>query len=94
MDGHVRSMNQALQLAKVLITAIRPPGFMQTIRAGIDVRLVWNMQRQGINHAIEKIAAYEQDIDQIKKAKMVKFFDILGQLLFGIQPRTAEITAM
>ncbi|KAG0062370.1 hypothetical protein BGZ90_003117 [Linnemannia elongata] len=94
VDGHVRSTNQALQLAKVLITAIRPPGFMQTIRAGIDVRLVWNMQRQGINHAIEKIAAYEQDIDQIKKAKMVKFFDILGQLLFGIQPRTAEITAM
>ncbi|KAK3826871.1 MAG: hypothetical protein JOS17DRAFT_236920 [Linnemannia elongata] len=94
VDGHVRSTNQALQLAKVLITAIRPPGFMQTIRAGIDVRLVWNMQRQGINHAIEKIVAYEQDDDQVKKAKMVKFFDILGQLLFGIPPWTAEITAM
>ncbi|KAG9070787.1 hypothetical protein KI688_008327 [Linnemannia hyalina] len=94
VDGHVRSTNQALQLAKVLITAIRPPGFMQTIRAGIDVGLVWNMQRQGINHAIEKIVAYDQDDDQVKKAKMVKFFDILSQLLFGIQSRTAEITTM
>ncbi|KAF9119033.1 hypothetical protein BGW39_000659 [Mortierella sp. 14UC] len=94
MDGHVRSPNQALQLAKVLITAIKPPGFMQNIRAGIDVRLVWNMQRQGIHHAIEKIATYEQLDEQAMKAKMVKFFDILSQLLFGIQPKSAEITAM
>ncbi|KAG0370714.1 hypothetical protein BGX24_001937 [Mortierella sp. AD032] len=94
MDEHVRSPNQALQLAKVLITAIRPPGFMQNIRAGVDVRLVWNMQRQGIHHAIEKIATYEQLDEQAKKAKMVKFFDILGQLLFGIQTKSAEITAM
>ncbi|KAG0281591.1 hypothetical protein BGZ95_001943 [Linnemannia exigua] len=94
MDGHVKSPNQALQLAKVLITAIRPPGFMQNIRAGIDVRLVWNMQRQGIHYAIEKIAIYEQLDEQAKMAKMVKFFDILGQLLFGIQTKSAEITAM
>jgi hypothetical protein len=52
------------------------------------------MQREGINHAIEKIAGFEQLDDQAKKAKMVKFFDILGQLLFGIQAKTAEITAM
>ncbi|KAG0280399.1 hypothetical protein BGZ96_001569 [Linnemannia gamsii] len=94
VDGHTRSTNQALHLAKVLITAIKPPGFMQNVRSGIDARLVWNMQRQGINHAIEKIASYEQLDDQVKKAKMAKFFDILGQLLFGIQTRTAEVTAM
>ncbi|KAF9913147.1 hypothetical protein EC991_003606 [Linnemannia zychae] len=94
MDGHIRSPNQALQLARVLVTAIRPPGFMQNIRAGIDVRLVWNMQRQGIHHAIEKIATYEQLDEQAKKAMMVKFFDILSQLLFGIQTKIAEITAM
>ncbi|KAF9095132.1 hypothetical protein BGX23_000991 [Mortierella sp. AD031] len=94
MDGHARSINQALQLAKVLITAIRPPGFMQNIRAGIDGRLVWNMQRQGIVYVIGKIATFEQDGDQVKKANMVKFFDLLAQLLFGIQTKTAEITAM
>ncbi|KAF9917949.1 hypothetical protein FBU30_000451 [Linnemannia zychae] len=94
VEGHVKSTNQALQLAKVLITAIKPPGFMQNIRAGIDVRLVWNLQRQGIHHIFNKIIMYEQRDEQIKKARMVKFFDILNQLLFGIQPKMAEITAM
>jgi hypothetical protein len=94
MDGDVRSPNQTIQLAKVLTTAIRPPGFMQNIRAGIDVRLVWNMQRQGIHYAFEKIATYEQLGEQAKKAKMVNFFDILSQLLFGIQSKSTEIIAM
>ncbi|KAG0201931.1 hypothetical protein BGX28_005396 [Mortierella sp. GBA30] len=92
VDGQVHSTNQALQLAKVLLTVIRPPGFMQSTRVGIDLRLVWNMQRQGVKYAIEKIAGYERIENEIKKAKMVKFFDLLSQLLFGVLPSSDEVT--
>ncbi|KAF9983279.1 hypothetical protein BGZ75_005267 [Mortierella antarctica] len=94
MDGHVQSSTQALQLAKVLMGVIRPAGFLQSTRVGIDLRLVWRMQKQGIVYAMEKIAGYAMIEDELKKAKMIKFFDLLNQMLFGVPPSSTEITSI
>ncbi|KAF9947344.1 hypothetical protein BGZ70_002724 [Mortierella alpina] len=94
MDGHVQSSNQALQLAKVLMGLIRPAGFLQSTRVGIDLRLVWRMQKQGIVYAMEKIAGYATIEDEVKKSKMIKFFDLLSQMLFGVPPSSAEIASI
>ncbi|KAF9558489.1 hypothetical protein EC968_007086 [Mortierella alpina] len=94
LDGHVQSSSQALQLAKVLMGVIRPAGFLQSTRVGIDVRLIWKMQRQGIVYAMEKIAGYDMIEDGSMKSKMIKFFDLLSQMLFGVPPSTAEITSI
>ncbi|KAG0252704.1 hypothetical protein BG011_006843 [Mortierella polycephala] len=94
VDGQVQSTNQVMQLTKVLSTAIKPPGFMHLTKTGIDQRLVWNLHRRGVVYAMEKIAAYIRIEDHQKKAKMIKFFDPLGVLLFGIQPTVNEITSV
>lgn len=94
MDGHVQSSNQAQQLAKVLMGVIRPAGFLQSTRVGIDLRLIWRMQRQGIVYVMEKIAGYNMIEDELKKSKMIKFFDLLSQMLFGVPPSLTEITSM
>ncbi|KAI7816531.1 hypothetical protein BC939DRAFT_468717 [Gamsiella multidivaricata] len=94
MDGRAMSINQSLQLAKVLATAIKPPGFMQTSRVGIDSQLVWNLHRCGITYALVKIEEYGTAKDAKKQAKMIKFFDILGQIPFGSQTASNEVTSL
>ena len=94
MDGHVQSSSQVLQLAKVLMGVIRPAGFLQSTRVGIDLRLIWRMQKQGIVYAMEKVAGYAMIEDELKRSKMIKFFDLLSQMLFGVPPSSSEITSM
>ncbi|KAG0337400.1 hypothetical protein BG000_005471, partial [Podila horticola] len=94
VDGRVRSTIQVLQLAKVLTTVIRPPGFMQIIKIGVDPKLMWNLQKQGIVYAFEQIQSCREARDEKKEIKSLKFFDVLGQMLFGIQSDVKEITAV
>ncbi|KAF9993458.1 hypothetical protein BGZ79_001848, partial [Entomortierella chlamydospora] len=94
VNGHVRSNGQALQLAKLLSTAIKPPGFMQSTRVGIDSRLVWDLHRRGVIHGLEKIAEYDRVEDTEKKAKMIKYFDVLSHIPFGAQTASNEISSI
>ncbi|KAG0363151.1 hypothetical protein BG005_002666 [Podila minutissima] len=94
VEGRVRSTNQVIQLAKVLTTVIKPPGFMQITKTGIDPKLIWNLQKQGVVYALEQIQSHRQARDEKKETKSVKFFDVLGQMLFGIQSDVKEIAAV
>ncbi|KAG0027672.1 hypothetical protein BGZ81_005371 [Podila clonocystis] len=94
VEGRVRSTNQVLQLAKVLTTVIRPPGFMQIIKTGIDPKLIWSLQKRGVVYVLEQIQSHRQARDEKKEVKSVKFFDVLSQMLFGIQTDVKEITAV
>ncbi|KAF9189171.1 hypothetical protein BGZ49_003862, partial [Haplosporangium sp. Z 27] len=93
LNGHVKSSNQALQLARLLATAIKPPGFMQSTRTGIDSRLVWDLHKRGIVFSLGKIAEYQRTGDT-KKNKMVKYFDVLGNIPFGTQTAANESSSM
>jgi len=93
MDGHVQSHHQVLQLAKVLSTAIKPPGFMQTTRAGIEQRQVWDLHRRGILYALQKISGCSMGEDR-KKAKAIQFFDVLHHLPFAILAISEEVVSM
>ncbi|KAI8600205.1 hypothetical protein EDD21DRAFT_377786 [Dissophora ornata] len=91
MNRNMKSANHSLQLAKVLSTAIKPPGFMQA-RSAIDVKMTWNFHKRGIVHVLDKTAGYER-IEHFKnKAKMLKFFDVLSHMPFGPQTAMDEIT--
>ncbi|KAI1311320.1 hypothetical protein EDD11_003465 [Mortierella claussenii] len=92
-EKHVKSNSHALQLAKVLATAIKPPGFMQSTRVGIEPSLVWQLHRRGITYALEKVAGSALDKEDRKKtARMIAFFDVLSHLPFGPQSAANEIT--
>ncbi|KAG0328296.1 hypothetical protein BGZ99_005649 [Dissophora globulifera] len=91
MGLNQKSANHALQLARLLTTAIKPPGFMQ-VRSGIDMRLAWDLHRRGIIHILEKAAGYQRLEHDINKAKIIKFFDVLVNMPFGPLTTTAEIT--
>lgn len=73
---------------------IKPPGFMQITKTGIDPKLIWNLQKQGVVYALEQIQSHRQARDEKKETKSVKFFDVLGQMLFGIQSDVKEIAAV
>ncbi|KAF9389706.1 hypothetical protein CPB97_010786 [Podila verticillata] len=94
VEGRVRSTVQVIQLAKVLTTVIKPPGFMQITKTGIDPKLIWNLQRQGVIYALEQIQSHREGRVEKKEIKSVKFFDVLGQMLFGIQSDVKEIAAV
>ncbi|KAG0242747.1 hypothetical protein B0O80DRAFT_157373 [Mortierella sp. GBAus27b] len=91
LDGRLLSLSQTLQLAKVLSTAIKPPGFMQSIRAGIDQQRVWKLHRQGVTYAVQKIAGGTTSED--RKAKAIQFFDVLSQLPLVLQSSSDDITS-
>ncbi|KAF9430609.1 hypothetical protein BGZ76_000777 [Entomortierella beljakovae] len=82
IKGGVQSNSQAIQLAKLLSTAIKPPGFMQSTRIGIESGLVWDLHKRGIVYCLEKIANYV-DTEDTKKSKMIEYFDVLGHIPFG-----------
>jgi cohesin complex subunit SA-1/2 len=81
-------------LAKVLMTAIKPPGFMQQVRIGIDAQLIWRLHKQGVVYAMETISGYNGLVQQQKMKYSVKFFDLLSQMLFGVQATADQITSM
>ncbi|KAF8966013.1 hypothetical protein BGZ46_000453 [Entomortierella lignicola] len=93
LDSVNESSNQALQLARLLATAIKPPGFMQSTRTGIDSRLVWDLHRRGIVFSLGKIAEYQRTGDT-KKNKMVKYFDVLSNIPFGTQTAANESSSI
>ncbi|KAG0057519.1 hypothetical protein BGZ83_009158 [Gryganskiella cystojenkinii] len=94
VDGQVRSTNQCMQLAKVLMTAIKPPGFMQQVRIGIDVQLIWRLHKQGIVYAMEKLFSCK-GIDNLKKmSNTAKFFEILSLMLFGVQATSDQVATI
>ncbi|KAG0342704.1 hypothetical protein BG004_005605 [Podila humilis] len=94
VQGHVRTTDQVLHLAKLLTSIIRPTGFLRKIRASIDLKLVLNLQKQGIVYGIEQIQKYHDTEDKKKQTKAAKFFDVLGQMLLGIQIDRSEIIAL
>ncbi|KAF9898482.1 hypothetical protein BX616_003964 [Lobosporangium transversale] len=100
LNNRVRSTSQSLQLAKALSTAIKPPGFMQSSRTGIESRLVWDLHKRGIVYALEKIERFSSSAtngaDGAKKSisKMVQFFDVLSHMPFGPHTALNETTSI
>ncbi|KAF9431079.1 hypothetical protein BGZ94_009465 [Podila epigama] len=96
MDGRVHTTGQVLQLAKMLTNTIRPPGFMQLARIGIHPRLMWRLQKEGIVYALELIqnCYTTEPLDEKRLERSVKFFYVLGQMLFGIHNDQQEIVAV
>ncbi|KAF9162211.1 hypothetical protein DFQ26_003750 [Actinomortierella ambigua] len=92
MDNKVRSFQATTAaLAKMLVGVITPPGFLKTKRASVAPRLIWEVQRQGIQYVVDKMVGFALIDDEERMAKMTGFFEVLGQLLFGIHAESAEV---
>lgn len=76
------------------MTAIKPPGFMQQVRVGIDVQLIWRLHEQGVVYAMEKLSLYKGIDNRKTMSNTVKFFEILSQMLFGVQATLDQIAIM
>lgn len=73
---------------------IKPPGFMQQVRIGIDAHLIWRLHSQGVVYIMEKLSGCKGNDNRKKLADTVKFFEILSQLLFGVQAAEDQVAAM
>jgi len=94
LDGHVKSTSQSLHLAKVLMNAIKPPGFMQQVRIGIDAHLIWRLHSQGVMYVMEKLSGCKGIDNRQKLADTAKFFEILSLMLFGVQAAADQVATM
>lgn len=83
-----------MQLTKVLMTAIKPPGFMQQVRVGIDVQLIWRLHKQGVVYVMERLSGCKGIDNRKKMSDTIKFFEILSQMLFGVQGTSDQVTTV